>query len=183
MSEAESKLRLEIANRYGNPNFGPAYEYDNTRVNYYGAQIALPLPFLNNHRGDIMQRDAERTKANYDLTQMDIQIQQEVFTAIKRLEQAHVGVDIYRNDVKPLMDAAMKDMRNLFEHGDPGVDALRVLDIQRKQLRARDGELDALWELRMAQADLAAAIGDPSLSVFSLPGPMKSARQERVPAH
>ena len=37
VGEAEAKLRLEIANRYGNPNFGPAYEYDNTRVNYYGA--------------------------------------------------------------------------------------------------------------------------------------------------
>jgi outer membrane protein TolC len=176
VGEAEARLRLEIANRYGNPNLGPAYEYDNTRVNYYGAQIALPLPVLNNHRGDILQREAERTKANYDLTQMDIQIQQEVFAATKRLEQARAGVEIYRNDVKPLMDAAMKDMRNLFEHGDPGVDALRVLDVQRKQLRARDGELDALWELRMAQADLAAAVGDPALSAFSLPGPSTPAK-------
>ena len=123
-----------------------------------------------------MQRQAERTKANYDLNQMDIQIKQEVYTAIKRLEQARAGVDIYRNDVKAVMDAAMKEMRNLFDRGDPGVDALRVLDVQRKQLKARDGELDALWELRMAQADLAAAVGDPALSAFSLPGPSTPAK-------
>jgi outer membrane protein, heavy metal efflux system len=169
VSEADAKLRLEIANRYGNPNFGPAYEYDPTRINLIGAQLTLPLPVFNTHRGDIQQREAERNKASYDLTQMEVQIRQEVFAALKRLEQARASVDIYRTDVLPIMDAAMKDMRNLFERGDPGVDALRVLDVQRKQLKAREGELDALWELRQAQADLAAAVGNPALSAFSLP--------------
>lgn len=171
VSEAEAKLRLEIANRYGNPNVGPAYEYDPTRINLIGAQFVLPLPMFNTHRGDIMQREAERNRASYDLNQMEVQIRQEVFTALKRIEQARVTADIYRTDVKPIMDSAMKDMRSLFDRGDPGVDALRVLDVQRKQLKAREGELDALWEVRMAQADLAAAVGDPAISAFSLGAP------------
>ncbi|HEV8062045.1 MAG TPA: TolC family protein [Gemmataceae bacterium] len=169
VNEAEARLRLEIANRYGNPNFGPAYEYDPTRINLIGAQLVLPLPVFNTHKGDIQQREAERNRASYDLIQTEVLIRQDVFAALKRLEQARAGADLYRNDVRPVMDAAMRDMRNLFEHGDPNVDALRVLDVQRKQLRARDGELDALWELRQAQADLSAAVGDPALSAFSLP--------------
>jgi cobalt-zinc-cadmium efflux system outer membrane protein len=169
VNEADAKLRLEIANRYGNPNFGPAYEYDPTRINLIGAQLVLPLPVFNTHRGDIMQREAERNKASYDLNQMQVQVRQEIFAALKRLEQARAVVEVFRTDVQPMMEAAMKDMRTLFERGDQGVDALRVLDVQRKQLKAREGELDALWELRMAQADLAGAVGDPALSAFSTP--------------
>jgi cobalt-zinc-cadmium efflux system outer membrane protein len=168
---------LEIANRYGNPNFGPAYEYDPTRINLIGAQLVLPLPVFNTHRGEIQQREAERNRASYDVNQTQVQIRQEVFAALKRIEQARAGVEIYRTDVRPIMDAAMRDMRGLFDRGDPGVDALRVLDIQRKQLKARDGELDALWELRQAQADLAAAVGDPSLSAFALPSVAKTSGQ------
>jgi cobalt-zinc-cadmium efflux system outer membrane protein len=169
VDHAAAKLRLEIANRYGNPNFGPAYELDPTRINYIGAQFALPLPVFNTHRGDIQQREAERSKANYDLNQMQVQVRQEIYAALNRLAQARKGVEIYRSDVQAVMDGAMKDMLALFERGDSGVDALRVLDIQRKQLKAREGELDALWELRQAQADLAGAVGDPALSAFAIP--------------
>ena len=35
---------------------------------------------------------------------------------------------------------------------------------KREQAIALAAELDALWELRQAQADLAAAIGDPALT-------------------
>ena len=176
VNEAEAKLRLEIANRYGNPNFGPAYEYDPTRINLIGAQLTLPLPVFNTHKGDIQQREAERNKASYDVNQIEVQIRQELYAALKRLEQARAGVDVYRNDVRPIMDTAMRDMRALFERGDPSVDALRVLDVQRKQLKARDGELDALWELRQAQADLAAAVGTPAFSAPSPTVPVNTAK-------
>ncbi len=84
-------MRLEIANRYGNPIVGPAYEYDATRINYIGAQLTLPLPVFNTHRGDIQQREAERNRASYDLIQTEVQIRQDVFAALKRLEQARAG--------------------------------------------------------------------------------------------
>ena len=174
VSEAEARLRLEIANRYGNPNIGPDYEYDPTRISMVGLQVAVPLAVFNTHRGDIQQREAERNRASYDLNQMQVQVRQEVYAALQRLRQARAGVDIFRTDVRPIMEAAMRDMRNLFDRGDPGVDALRLLDVQRKQLKALDGELDALWELRQAQADLAGAVGDPGLSAFSLPIPAKA---------
>ena len=36
---------------------------------------------------------------------------------------------------------------------------------RRKLLKMRDGYLDAQWEASQAQADLAAAVGDPALAV------------------
>jgi outer membrane protein TolC len=53
----------------------------------------------------------------------------------------------------------------LFGAGEPGVDVLRLIDVRRRLLRARDGYLDAQFELSQAEADLAAAIGDPSLII------------------
>ena len=35
-------------------------------------------------------------------------------------------------------------------------------------LRARDGYLDAQWEVAQAQADLAGAVGDPAILMLSL---------------
>ena len=47
---------------------------------------------------------------------------------------------------------------------------LRIIDLERKLLQAQSGYLDALWEINQAQADLAAALGDPTLGViFSQP--------------
>src|SRR5207302_1767801 len=54
VDEAEAALRLAIANRFGNPTLGAAYTYDPTRVNDIGAQINVPIPVLNTHRGQIL---------------------------------------------------------------------------------------------------------------------------------
>jgi len=51
--------------------------------------------------------------------------------------------------------------------GDPNVNIIHVVEPRRKTLKVRDGYLDALWELRQARADLAAAVGDPALAVVS----------------
>src|SRR5262249_32108386 len=81
LAEADAQLHLEVANRFGNPNVGPAYEYDPTRVNLIGAQFTLPLPILNTHRGDIMKREAERNRAALELRQTETQVRQEVEAA------------------------------------------------------------------------------------------------------
>ncbi len=165
VAEAEAKYRLEVANRYGNPNIGPAYEYDPARVNLIGFQIVLPLPVFNTHRGDIMQRDAERIKAALDLHQAEVQVRQDVQTALARLAETRNWVSTYRTQLLPNMQKSLEGIEQLFTKGDPGVDVLRVIDVRRKLLKTRDGYLDAQWEASQAQADLAAAVGDPALAV------------------
>jgi cobalt-zinc-cadmium efflux system outer membrane protein len=164
VQEAEARLQLEIRNRYGNPNIGPAYEYDPTRVNLIGAQITLPLPLFNTHRGEIMQRSAERGKAGLELHQTEVQVRQDVEAALARLEKARAWANNYEKQIIPNFRSSLERIERLFDL-DPTVDVLRIIEIRRKLLKARDTYLDALWEVTLAQADLAAALGDPSIII------------------
>jgi outer membrane protein TolC len=163
LAEADARMRLEVANRYGNPTIGPAYELDPTRVNLVGAQLSLPLPVVNVHRGEIRQRQAERDRAALEVRQVEIQVQQDVAAALARLKDALAWAELYRTRVIPDLRKGLSEVEQLLDAGDPKVDLLRVLDLRRKLLAAQDGYLDALWEISQARADLAAAVGDPAL--------------------
>ena len=80
-------------------------------------------------------------------------------------------MDTYERETLPNLEKSLKEIQDLFKSGAPGVDALRILDVQRKVLTARDGYLDARFEVRQAVADLAAALGDPSVAVGPCPKP------------
>jgi outer membrane protein TolC len=162
VQEADARLQLQIADRCGNPNIGPMYVYDPTRISFIGAQYTFPIPVFNRRKGEIQQREAERLRATLEVQQFEVQVQQDVQAALARIANAREWVEFYRKAL-PELDSAIKDMRKLFEQADPGAEVLRLIDIRRKLIRARDGYLDAQWELRQAQADLAAAVGDPRL--------------------
>jgi cobalt-zinc-cadmium efflux system outer membrane protein len=165
VDEAQARLELEIRNRFGNPNVGPDWEYDSARVNNIGVQITLPLPLINTRQGEIQQRQAELSRANLDVRQIEVQVRQDVYAAVRRLEKARAWVEFYRKQVIPNMDKALTEVEKLYQTPNSGVDLIRVTDIRRKRLKARDSELDALLEVRQALIDLAAAVGDPSLAV------------------
>jgi cobalt-zinc-cadmium efflux system outer membrane protein len=165
VNEANARLQLEIANRFGNPNVGPAYEYNETRTSFVGLQFSLPLPVLNTHRGDIQQRQAERDQSALQLRHNEVTVRQDVRAALARLVQARKWVGDYQGNVVPSLEKALKDIQTLFEARAAGVDLLRVIDVQRKLVHARDVELDAIFELRQALADLAASVGDPAIAL------------------
>ena len=163
VAEAEARRRLAIADRYGNPSVGPDYERNETSVNFIGVESALPLPVLNTHRGEIQQREAEHARAALEMRSVEVTVQQQVHSALGRLTAAQAAVESYRTRVLPDLQANLNDMETLFGQG--RVDLLKVTDIRRKLLQARDGYLDALFELRQAQDDLAAAVGDLTLAL------------------
>lgn len=164
VAEADARLRLQIADRFGNPKLGPDYEYNETRDNFIGAEMVVPLPVFNTRKGEIMQRQAERTRAALDLRSTEVLIQQEVRAAADRLANARAWADSYRTQVLPDLEGSLQEVEGRFlKVGD--VPLLTVIDIRRKLLQARAGYLDALWEVSQARADLAAAVGDPSLAL------------------
>jgi cobalt-zinc-cadmium efflux system outer membrane protein len=162
IDEAEARLKLEISNRWGNPSIGPAFEYNETRAYFTGAAVAFPIPVLNTRRGEIQQRQAERDRARLALQQAEIQVQQDVRAALVRVADAQAVVHTYRDDTLPALEEMRKTLDKFFNDGAPGVDLRQVLEVRRRILRARGLYLDALWELSQAQADLAAALGDPT---------------------
>jgi cobalt-zinc-cadmium efflux system outer membrane protein len=163
IQETDARLQLAVADRLGNPTLGPDYEYNETRDNFIGAQLQVPLPLFNRRRGEILQREAERTKAGLDLRNNEIVIRQEVQAALERLAGARAWAETYRKEVLPDLENSMKNVQDLMAQG--GVPILSVIDIQRKLLKARDDYLAVLFELSQAQADLAYAVGDPSLAI------------------
>jgi len=177
VTQAEAAVRLEVANRFGNPVIGPAFTYDPTRISSGGALINLPIPALNTHRGQILQRQAEEAKAVLVLRQTEIQVRQDVEAALKRLAAARAGADVYRGRILPSLQTGLEGIEKLFLQGEPGVDVLRIIDMRRKLISARDSYLGALWEVSQAQADLIAAIGD--LSPTGLPGPLPKVGRPR----
>jgi cobalt-zinc-cadmium efflux system outer membrane protein len=162
VGEAEARLQLEIRNRFGNPNFGPVYELNETNVSFYGFQLTAPLPILNKKRGEILQRQAERDRALLALRQNETVVRQDVLAATRRLEEAQKWVETYQTKVIPNLKSSLDLLEKMFEKQQPGVDVLRLITVRRKLLTARSGYLDALYEASQARADLAAAIGDPT---------------------
>jgi len=171
VSEAEARLRLEVANRFGNPVVGPIWVYDPTGVHTFGAQMNVPIPLYNVHRGEILQRQAERDRAVLDVRRNEVLIRQDVQAAVARLRDARAWVNIYKKEILPNLQKSLEGIEKLFAEGDPGVDVVKVLDLRRKLLSARDGYLDAVWEVTQARADLAAALGQPLLDVTPVPPP------------
>jgi outer membrane protein TolC len=164
IQETDARLQLAVADRLGNPTIGPDYERNETSDNFIGAQIVLPLPIFNRRRGEILQREAERTRATLDLRNNEILIRQEVQAALEHLTRARAWAETYRKEVLPNLETSLKNVQDLMAQG--GVPILSVIDIQRKLLKARDDYLAVLYELNQAQADLAAAVGDPSIAIM-----------------
>jgi outer membrane protein TolC len=180
VAKAEASLRLTIANRFGNPTVGAAYQYDPARINLIGGQVNLPIPVFNLHRGEIQQREAEKARAILELRQAEILIQQEVQSAHDRLAAARAAADAYRSRALPELRAAVEDIEKLFAQGEPGVDVLRIIDLRRKLLRARENYLSAQWEISQAQVDLVAAVADPCLVLPAQQGPTAPAQPARI---
>lgn len=165
VAEAAAAVRLAVANRYGNPIVGAVYNYDPTRINMIGPQVNLPLPVANTNRGQIFQSEVEHALAADTLRQTEVNVRQDVVAALARLTATERQAEQFRTKVLPELRQAVADMEKLFQAGEPGVDVLRVIDVRRKLLQARDGYLDALWAVRQARADLAAAVGEPALGL------------------
>jgi cobalt-zinc-cadmium efflux system outer membrane protein len=170
VQEADARLRLEVANRYGNPSLGPGMEYNETRVTFVGMWLVWQIPVLNTRQGEILQRQAERRRAQFAVQQGEVLVQQDVRAALTRLADAEAVVNAYGTETLPGLRDARDTLDRLFTQGEPGVDLARVLEVRRRLLRARDAYLDALWEMSQARADLAAALGDPSVALADCEG-------------
>lgn len=165
VAEAQARLKLQIADRYGNPNVGPLYDYNESKVAFYGVQIGGPIPVFNQKRGEILQARATFAQAVAGVRQFEVQSAQDVQAALLRLEQARRWADRYATEVLPNLRKAVGDMNKLLEQNEPGVDVLKVIGVQRNYLTAFSAYLDALYEVSQARADLAAAVGDPALAL------------------
>jgi outer membrane protein TolC len=171
VAEAEARLRLEVANRLGNPTIGPVYEIDPSTITFLGGFLSMPVPVMNAHRGLIRQREAEQAKAVADHHATEVLIRQDVPAALARLETARASAETFRTDLLPALAGNLAAVEKLLENNVKGVDVVRVIDVRRNLLKGREAYLDALWDVGQAEADLVVAVGDPAVLLGSWPGP------------
>jgi cobalt-zinc-cadmium efflux system outer membrane protein len=114
VSEAEAKLRLQIADRFGNPSVGPTYEFNETRDSFVGVSLSAPIPVFNTKRGEIGQRRADLCRAQAELRQTELRVTQDVQAALARLAQAQKWAADYPAEVLPRLRQAQKQMEQLF---------------------------------------------------------------------
>jgi len=180
--EAEQRFKLEVANRWGNPSLGPAFEENETSVTFVGLWMIWQLPVLNTRKGEIRQRQAELARASEALHQGETLMQQDVFTALARLTRAEEVVKVFTAESLPKLRQTREEFDKLYAANQPGVTLVQIIDIRRRLLRARDAYLDALFELSQAQTDLAAAVADLSFATcHAVPTPPAS-DESRTPA-
>lgn len=165
VKEADAALRLQIANRYGNPSIGPAFEENETSVSFVGMWLIWSPPVLNTRRGEIMQRQADVARATQAIRSMELTIRQDVAAALRRLNSAREMADTLRTKTLPELENLREGFDQMFARGEPGVTLARVIAIRTRLIQTRGTYLDALFELSQARADLAAAVGDPSLAL------------------
>ena len=112
VTEAQARLRLQIADRYGNPSVGPAFEYNETRDKFVGMWLFSPIPVLNTRRGEIMQAEATVSRTLAEVHQFETQAAQDVQAALVRLAEARKWVESYTSQVLPSLRKADEDMQN-----------------------------------------------------------------------
>ena len=88
LCEVQASLRLLNANRFGNPNLGPYYEYDPTRVSYIGMRYSMPLAIFNSKKGKSSRPRPMWPKVNSEVSQIEMQVSQEVQAALARSADA-----------------------------------------------------------------------------------------------
>jgi outer membrane protein TolC len=134
-----------------------------------------------------MQAQATVARSIADVRQIEVQSELEVQAALIRLAEARKWAESYANEVLPTLKESTQAMEKLLAQNAPGVDVLKVIDVQRNYLRAFDAYLDALFEISQARADLAAAVGDPALALglytaqLPVPKPLPPPPQKEQP--
>jgi outer membrane protein TolC len=171
LCEAEAALRLMIANRFGNPSFGPFYEYDPTRVSTFGARLSMPLAIFNSKKAEIHKIETDVMKIRSEVQQIELQAMQDVQAALNRLAEASQWARAYQADILPKLAKAKEEAEGQFAKSDPNMDLPRLLAIQRSFIKASENFLDARYEVSLAQADLALSTAEPALAI----GPVQSA--------
>jgi cobalt-zinc-cadmium efflux system outer membrane protein len=170
LCEAENALKLVEANRFGNPSIGPYYEYDPTRVTYWGARISAPIPVFNTRKGEILKAQTEVCKVRAELNQLEVQASLDVRAALARLADATQWAASYDNDVVPALFKAKQDVERTVVNRDPGADPAKLVAVQKAFLKAQDSQLDAHFEVSQGEVDLALAIAEPTIAI----GPMQT---------
>jgi cobalt-zinc-cadmium efflux system outer membrane protein len=164
---SRAALHLARADRIPIPSLGPVYERNETGAVFYGLALSSPVPLLNTGRPLVGQREAEYHRDCVAWEQARQLVAAQVTAVMVKWNQAQQAVERTRARFEPIHTQTER-MRRLYDAGQS--DLLKLLQVQRRSIDARNAELDVIWLSTQAYADLLAATGGtPLLSAAGRP--------------
>ncbi len=165
---AEERVRLARASRWPDPRVGLFYQRDVSRYplnvgegsdtdDIVGLEVALPFPIWNRQRGPIYESEVERSRAGAEGQALSQEIRRDIELAVNRLERAKATLDLYERELNRLSRQNLEDIERAYRAGQ--VSTLEVIRAQEDLNRTNLSYLEAQLELRVALADLEAAVG------------------------
>jgi cobalt-zinc-cadmium efflux system outer membrane protein len=125
-----------------------------TRV---GPGVQLELPVFNRNQGQIARADAEVVQASWRYAALRERVELEVREARQRAEQARRSSEQLRVEVRPAVEAAIRQTETARSSGDATL--LNVLEATRQRFDVELRELDAQAGWMRAVAELERAVG------------------------
>ena len=114
--------------------------------------VGLPLPLWNRNQGGIVQAQGEVAAAERALDQLELDLQNRLAPVFERYTNARNYADRYRQLLKGLSDEWLQLTQQLRDAGE--VAQLDVILFQRTYAQTQLDHLDALRELRRAEAEI-----------------------------
>lgn len=139
----------------GNVNLQALYNWQDNGIGGRpdGALVLdMPIPLWNKNQGGIVRAQGEVTVAEHKLAQLELELQQRLAPVFERYQNAANQVQRLQSTILKLAQESVDLSRKAYEAGELGY--LDMLDAQRKFSLANSAYLDALRELRMAEAEM-----------------------------
>ena len=153
-------VRLAKGDRIPSAILGPQYVQDEAGIQYVGFNFVPTLPFANNGKPLVRQREADQRRAVVAFQQAQQRIVAQVRSAVAKWNGA-TGLVSDSSGLTEELNREVESLERLFEAGQ--TDLNRVTQARQRLIQLETAQLDAVWAATQAQADLMAALGIPSL--------------------
>jgi cobalt-zinc-cadmium efflux system outer membrane protein len=159
-ANSRAALSLARADRIPIPSIGPAYERNESGATFYGINVTTTVPMLNLGNSLVAQREAEYHRDCVAWEQARQQVAAQVLAVEVKWTQAQQAAARTHARLEPIRTQTER-MERLYDAGQ--TDLLKLLQVRRRFIEARNVELDAGWQAIGAYADLLAATGGTPL--------------------
>lgn len=159
-ANSRAALSLARADRIPIPSVGPVYERNETGAVFYGLALSSPIPLLNTGAPLVAQREAEYHRDCVAWQQAQQLVAAQVLAMLAKWTQTEQVAERTRARFETIRTQNER-MQRLYDVGQ--TDLLKLLQVRRRFIEARNVELDAVWQATQAYADLLTATGGTPL--------------------
>ena len=139
----------------GNVNLQALYNWQDNGIGGRpdGAVVVdMPIPLWNKNQGGIVKAQGEVTLAEHNLARLELELQQRLAPVFERYQNAAHQVQRMQTTILKLAQESVDLSRKAYQAGE--LSYLDMLDAQNKYSQANSTYLDALRELRLAEAEM-----------------------------